>query len=197
MITIDAPPVLIFSLDTALSEQETEELAKIEALERKSNEDASRWVELKKKIQNFYDGNGFLNWIPIVIDADISQIAPSGFEQATQKKIKMVSGKPMLTETMNTVTIYLTTNNGMLVNALIGLADFLFNMEDSFPRIHFIGFPIVAIGCSLVSMTRSISSDTTKQLITLQLQKSNDGKLPTGKTAKKPTELLPMDGPPA
>lgn len=194
---MDAPPVLIFSLDTALSEQETEELAKIEALERKSNEDASRWVELKKKIQNYYDGDGFLNWIPIVIDADISQIAPSGFEQETQKKIKIVSSKPVLTGTMNTVTIHLTTNNGILVNALIGFADFLFKMEDSFPRIHFISKEVVAIGCSLVSMTRSVSSDTTQQLITLQLQKGNDGKLPTGKTAKKPTELLPMDGPPA
>ena len=82
----------------------------------------------------------------------------------------------------------------MLVNMLLSLADTLFTKKDSFPRIHFFSKEITVIGGTLLSMTRSISMNTTEQIITLQLQKGGaDTKLSKTKEVVV-TEVAPMGG---
>lgn len=193
MIDMNAPPVLLFSLDEPNKSDENE-LSELEALPSKNEEQLSKYEELKSKVKNFVDNGGLLNWVPIIIDADISQTAPNGYDTATTKTIQIVGGVPLLTASANTTTIRLKTNNGMLVNMLLSLADMLFSKKDSFPRIHFFSKEIFVIGGTLLSMTRSISMNTTEQIITLQLQKGGaDTKLSKTKEVEV-TEVAPMGG---
>lgn len=128
MIDMNVPPVLLFSLDEPNKSDENE-LSELEALPSKNEEQLSKYEELKSKVKNFVDNGGLLNWVPIIIDADISQTAPNGYDTATTKTIQIVGGVPLLTASANTTTIRLKTNNGMLVNMLLSLADMLFSKK--------------------------------------------------------------------
>lgn len=194
MIELNAPPVLLFSLDKPFSKEKLQELNGLEALSSKTEKQLSKYEELKSEISRFIDSGGLRNWIPIVIDADISRLAPSGFQTATTKHVQIVGGKPLLTATSNSVVINIKTNDGSLVNFLLSLADILFSSNDHFPRIHFISKEIFAFNCQLISLSRSISTNTTEQVITLTMEKgAPDSPIGGSKvTDKPPVEIAPM-----
>ncbi|UKA23390.1 hypothetical protein IHC92_20780 [Photobacterium damselae subsp. damselae] len=192
MILEKVPPLLVFTLDRALDSEQQNKLEKLEALETLTAEQTDEYIELMYERDEASKGFKFKNWVPIPIHADIIDAQPTGYQTTTVKRIKMVSGEPVLTGTVNSVTINIKTNSGMLINALLALADYMFALEDSFPRIHFFSPKAVVIGGCLLSMTRQVQENTTEQIVTLEIQKGTESVLSAVK--EKATELVEMVG---
>lgn len=192
MILEKAPPLLVFTLDQALEPEKRKKFEKLCAMEKMTADETEEYIKLLGQKNEASKGFKFKNWVPIPIHADIIDAQPTGYQTTTVKRIKMVSGEPVLAGTVNSVTINIKTNSGMLINVLLALADYMFALEDSFPRIHFFSPKAIVIGGCLLSMTRQVQENTTEQIITLEIQKGNKSVLSAVK--EKATELVEMVG---
>ncbi|MDF4766966.1 hypothetical protein P3557_27520, partial [Vibrio parahaemolyticus] len=85
----------------------------------------------------------------------------------------VAGGTPVLKGNINTSTITLRSSSSDFINAMIGLASWLFQKQDSLPRVSFFSPEMVIIGGTLLNMTLATKSDTTEKVLTFEMQKGD------------------------
>ncbi|PSV50039.1 hypothetical protein [Photobacterium indicum] len=195
MIVDKVPPILVFTLDQGMNTDDKKRLSDLTALEDMTEEQQDEYAYLLSYSDSIDKGFVLENWIPIPIDADILGAQPDGYQTATTKKIQMVGNDPVLTGTSNSVTINIKTNSTILINTLLAFADYMFALNDSYPRMRYFSRDVVVLGGRLLSLSRSVNADTTEQIITLKIQKGDMGNPLKISTNKGPIEVELKDSP--
>ncbi|ENP0841194.1 hypothetical protein ACCI44_003633 [Vibrio parahaemolyticus] len=169
MITQKAPPLFLLYLDETLSEDEQKELAELNAKAGPTKEDYARIKELTEEYQDLRKTTP----IPIPIIGDLIGMIPDGYKQAVVKGIDMAGDTPILKGNVNTSTITLRSGSNDFINAMIGLASWLFQKQDSLPRISFFSPEMVVIGGRLLNMSVATKADTTEKVLVFEMQKGD------------------------
>ncbi|TON88266.1 hypothetical protein CGH50_18470, partial [Vibrio parahaemolyticus] len=104
---------------------------------------------------------------------DLIGMIPDGYKQSVVKSIDVAGGTPVLKGNINTSTITLRSSSSDFINAMIGLASWLFQKQDSLPRVSFFSPEMVIIGGTLLNMTLATKSDTTEKVLTFEMQKGD------------------------
>ncbi|EIO4562499.1 hypothetical protein LQM11_003079 [Vibrio parahaemolyticus] len=188
MITQKAPPIFLFYLDNTLSDTELKDLKELNAKAAPSKEDLARIEKLEAQYNNLRDSTP----IPVPIVGDLIGMIPEGYKQSVMKSMDIVGSTPVLKGNLNTATVTLKSGSNDFINALVGLAAYLFNKQDQLHRVCFFSPEMVIIGGVLLNMAVSTKSDTTEKVIQLEIQKG-DASLFSPKAKKSPTELYPID----
>ncbi|EHJ9984132.1 hypothetical protein KUK83_003329 [Vibrio parahaemolyticus] len=169
MITQKAPPLFLLYLDETLSEDKQKELAELNAKAGVTKEDRARIKELTEEYQDLRKTTP----IPIPIIGELIGMIPDGYKQAVVKSIDMAGDAPILKGNINTSTITLRSGSNDFINAMIGLASWLFQKQDSLPRISFFSPEMVIIGGRLLNMSVATKADTTEKVLVFEMQKGD------------------------
>ncbi|EPS5918254.1 TPA: hypothetical protein ACPVXI_001951 [Vibrio parahaemolyticus] len=169
MISEKAPPLFLIYLDDTLSSEEQKELLELDGKAGITKEDNARITTLTEKSQNLRNTTP----IPIPIIGDLIGMIPDGYKQSVVKSIDVAGGTPVLKGNINTSTITLRSSSNDFINAMIGLASWLFQKQDSLPRVSFFSPEMVIIGGTLLNMTLATKSDTTEKVLTFEMQKGD------------------------
>ncbi|EGQ8054275.1 hypothetical protein HPX47_001634 [Vibrio alginolyticus] len=169
MISEKAPPLFLIYLDDTLSSEEQKELLELDGKAGITKEDNARITTLTEKSQNLRSTTP----IPIPIIGDLIGMIPDGYKQSVVKSIDVAGGTPVLKGNINTSTITLRSSSNDFINAMIGLASWLFQKQDSLPRVSFFSPEMVIIGGTLLNMTLATKSDTTEKVLTFEMQKGD------------------------
>ncbi|EID0698877.1 hypothetical protein L5186_002713 [Vibrio parahaemolyticus] len=169
MITQKAPPLFLLYLDETLSEDKQKELAELNAKAGVTKEDMARIKELTEEYQDLRKTTP----IPIPIIGELIGMIPDGYKQAVVKSIDMAGDAPILKGNINTSTITLRSGSNDFINAMIGLASWLFQKQDSLPRISFFSPEMVIIGGRLLNMSVATKADTTEKVLVFEMQKGD------------------------
>lgn len=167
MITQKAPPLFLIYLDDTLSESEQKQLSELNAKADLTPEDKDA---IKKLTEKYHDLRSTTP-IPVPLIGDLIGMIPEGYKQAVVKAIDVAGGVPILKGNINTSTITLRSGSNDFINAMIGLASWLFQKQDSLPRISFFSPEMVIIGGTLLNMTIATKADTTEKVLTFEMQK--------------------------
>ncbi|HHY0466030.1 TPA: hypothetical protein ACVU43_003013 [Vibrio parahaemolyticus] len=178
MITEKAPPLFLFYLDETISDDSRKTLLELEGKAELSPEDNAKIAEITAEYKNLRKTTP----IPVPIVGDLIGMIPDGYSQTMTKGVDIVKGVPVLKNNLNALTVTLKTSGNDFVNALLGVAGYLFDKEDSLPRISFFSPQAVIIGGTLLNMSRYSNSDTSEQVLSFEIQKGN------GSHFKKTTE---------
>lgn len=186
MIVPSAPPVLLFSLERAISEDEVKELATLTA----SHGLTEKQIERKNKIlEKKYVNSPLLSWIPIPVGTVITPFVPDSYKTTTIKRIEMAGSVPILRQSMNTETITFTSSSSIFINAMIFALDFMFQKANSFPSIKYFSNDMIILNGHLLNFTHSKKESSTQQMISIEIQKGNVDKVvkvkPSDDVAKK------------
>ncbi|EHR0247438.1 hypothetical protein KS665_003660 [Vibrio parahaemolyticus] len=169
MISEKAPPLFLIYLDDTLSSEEQKELLELDGKADITKEDNARITTLTEKSKNLRNTTP----IPIPIIGDLIGMIPDGYKQSVVKSIDVAGGTPVLKGNINTSTITLRSSSNDFINAMIGLASWLFQKQDSLPRVSFFSPEMVIIGGTLLNMTLATKSDTTEKVLTFEMQKGD------------------------
>ncbi|MCD1413731.1 hypothetical protein IOC51_06735 [Vibrio parahaemolyticus] len=169
MISEKAPPLFLIYLDDTLSSEEQKELLELDGKADITKEDNARITTLTEKSQNLRNTTP----IPIPIIGDLIGMIPDGYKQSVVKSIDVAGGTPVLKGNINTSTITLRSSSNDFINAMIGLASWLFQKQDSLPRVSFFSPEMVIIGGTLLNMALATKSDTTEKVLTFEMQKGD------------------------
>ena len=164
-----APPLFLLYLDETLSEDKQKELAELNAKAGVTKEDRARIKELTEEYQDLRKTTP----IPIPIIGELIGMIPDGYKQAVVKSIDMAGDAPILKGNINTSTITLRSGSNDFINAMIGLASWLFQKQDSLPRISFFSPEMVIIGGRLLNMSVATKADTTEKVLVFEMQKGD------------------------
>jgi hypothetical protein len=196
MITDNAPSILFIQLAKGLTESEELELETELAKTPKDLDDAkaikNKIDELKKKQSAPNNTIGYEGWIPIpLLGTKIIPFLPSNMQATVLKRVETVGNDVVMSGTMSTSTINIKTNSGDLVNSIVNACHLLYAMKDSFARIAFFSPELIVSSGVFLSMSRSISTSTTEQIISIQVQNSTPNaevkkKLLENKSKKSP-----------
>lgn len=184
MITQKAPPLFLIYLDDTLSESEQKQLYELNAKADCTSEDKAIIKALTEK----YNDLRSTTPIPIPVIGDLIGMIPDGYKQAVVKGIDMAGSVPVLKGNINTSTITLRSGSNDFINAMIGLASYLFQKQDSLPRISFFSPEMVIIGGRLLNMNIAAKSDTTEKVLVFELQKGDSSILGNAKKSA-PTNI--------
>ncbi|EIO4560660.1 hypothetical protein LQM11_001216 [Vibrio parahaemolyticus] len=169
MITQKAPPLFLIYLDDTLSESEQKQLYELNAKADYTPEDDAIIKSLTEKSEDLRSTTP----IPIPIIGDLIGMIPDGYKQAVVKGIDMAGDTPILKGNVNTSTITLRSGSNDFINAMIGLASWLFQKQDSLPRISFFSPEMVVIGGRLLNMSVATKADTTEKVLVFEMQKGD------------------------
>lgn len=169
MITQKAPPLFLLYLDETLSEDKQKELAELNAKADPGDEGFARIKTLTEEYKDLRKTTP----IPIPIIGDLIGMIPDGYKQAVVKGIDMAGDVPILKGNINTSTITLRSGSNDFINAMIGLASWLFQKQDSLPRISFFSPEMVVIGGRLLNMSVATKADTTEKVLVFEMQKGD------------------------
>ncbi|WP_180919562.1 hypothetical protein, partial [Vibrio parahaemolyticus] len=149
MISEKAPPLFLIYLDDTLSSEEQKELLELDAKADLTKDDQARIKVLTEEYQDLRKTTP----IPIPIIGDLIGMIPDGYKQSVVKSIDVAGGTPVLKGNINTSTITLRSSSSDFITAMIGLASWLFQKQDSLPRVSFFSPEMVIIGGTLLNMT--------------------------------------------
>lgn len=169
MISEKAPPIFLFYLDDLLSAEDQEELYRINAEGSPSSEDLLKMSNIVDKSKNLSKGAP----IPVPLVGDIIGMIPDGYKQSVVKSFDIVKGTPVLKGNVNSVTITLKSSSSDFVNAIMGIANYLFAKDDALPRVCFFSPEVVVIGGVMLNMTKATKADSNEQVISIELQRGD------------------------
>jgi hypothetical protein len=189
MITESAPSILFIQLAKGLTELEELDLETELAKAPKDLDDAKKIKEnidtLLKKKTSPNDTVGYEGWIPIpLLGTKIIPFLPDDMQATTMRRVETVGNYAVMSKTMSTSTINIKTVSGDLVNSIVNACHLLYSMTDSFARIAFFSPELIVTKGIFLSMSRSISTSTTEQIISIQVQNES----PNTAILKKATE---------
>ncbi|CAH1521268.1 conserved hypothetical protein [Vibrio owensii] len=185
MITGKAPPLFLFYLDDTLSESEQKQLLELNAKADLTPADQAAIEALTEKQNDLRSTTP----IPVPLIGDLIGMIPDGYKQSVVKSIDVVADTPVLKGNLNTSTITLRTGSNDFINALIGLASWLFQKQDTLGRVSFFSPEMVVIGGTLLNMTLATKADTTEKVLTFEMQKGDSSII--GKVSNKTPTNIP------
>lgn len=169
MITEKAPPIFLFYLDEMLTQDEQKRLYELNA---KGDLDDSQILEMSELVDK-YKSLSKGNPIPVPLIGDLIGMIPDGYKQSMIKTIDMIQNVPTVKGNINSSTITLKSGSNDFINAIMGVANYLFSQNDSLPRVCFFSAEMVVIGGVLLNMTKATRLDSKEQVITMEIQKGD------------------------
>ncbi|TVO35087.1 hypothetical protein [Vibrio algivorus] len=169
MISEKAPPIFLFYLDEMLSSKDQEELYRINAMGNPTPDDLLDMSNIIAKSRDLSKGTP----IPVPLVGDLIGMIPDGYKQSVVKSVDMVKGIPVLKGNVNSSTITLKSSSTDFVNAMMGVANYLFSQDDALPRVCFFSPELVVIGGVMLNMTKATKTDSTEQVISIELQRGD------------------------
>lgn len=171
MISEKAPPIFLFYLDELLPAEDQEELYRINAKGALTADDPDllKMQKILAKSQTLSQGTP----IPVPLVGDLIGMIPEGYKQTVRKSVDIIKDVPVVKGNVNSVTITLKSSSTDFVNAIMGVANYLFSQDDALPRVCFFSPEVVVIGGIMLNMTKSTKTDSTEQIISIELQKGD------------------------
>lgn len=171
MISEKAPPIFLFYLDDLLSAEDQEELYRINAKGTLTANDPDflKMQNILAKSQELSKGTP----IPVPLVGDLIGMIPDGYKQTVRKSVDIIKGVPVVKGNVNSATITLKSSSTDFVNAIMGVANYLFSQDDALPRVCFFSPEVVVIGGIMLNMTKSTKTDSTEQVISIELQRGD------------------------
>lgn len=169
MISEKAPPIFLFYLDELLSTADQEELYRINAEGNPSPDDLLKMTNIVSKARDLSKGTP----IPVPLIGDLIGMIPDGYKQSMVKTVDIVKNIPVLKGNVNSVTITLKSSSSDFVNAIMGVANYLFSKDDALPRVCFFSPEVVVIGGVMLNMTKATKVDSREQVISIELQRGD------------------------
>ncbi len=185
MITKNAPPLFLFYLDDTLSESEQKQLSNLTAKADATEVDRKLISTLVEKSKDLRSTTP----VPVPIMGNMIGMIPEGYKQSVVKGIDVAGGVPILKGNINTATVNIKSGSNDFINTLIGLGAWLFEKQDSLPRVSFFSPEMVVIGGTMLNMSVATKSDTTEKIIIIELQKGDSSVM--GKSSSKTVTNIP------
>jgi hypothetical protein len=168
MLVKDAPPIIFFSLDKAITQEEQDFIDKVENTEGATPEDIKIKDDLKNKKKHASDS---FQWFPLVIHENIVPLIQMGISSSVTKKVALVDKFPQVKDVSNTVTIKISSDDSLFSNLLVNIADQMFALKDSLPRIKVFSRHCIVLAGRLVGFTHNVDSNSSEARITLTIQR--------------------------
>ena len=187
-------PVLLLYLDQTLTAAETKELVILEGQKELDETDTARLKELQEAAKSG-GNNSTTTPIPIVLDGQVIKAVPDSYNTQMIKSFATYGGDPVITSTLNTVSVNIETQNqkkglSAFSDVLFGLADFYASQYEALPKISYFGGSVVIDRGYLIRLSRSQSQNNESEIITLEIQRDVTDELSTLAYQEDTTEAV-------
>lgn len=188
-------PVMLVSLEDALTPVQSDELNRLMALANPNELQLARITALK----SIATATGGVLRMPIILDGEIIAAQPEGYNTTMVKQMQVYGDNTIgVKSTANTVTINIATKSSkdgisIFPDIIFSIADIIFSKNDNVPRFSYFGDNIIIPNGYITRISKSSRADTEREVISIEVQKDLDFAIPGITEATEPATPFSVD----